>query len=246
MRTTTLRVGTAVIVLPWHNPVLLAEQAATLDLVSGGRLDFGIGKGYRHSEFVRLPHSAGGSRRAVRGSARHHHQGVDVARAVLASRPVLAVRRHRGRAAAGAEAASAVLGRGRERRLDPARGAARLQPDPRPVRLAPEAIGERIALYRREREAHGLGFDPMQVAVARQLYVAHRIVPTPKLRWRGRPCTPSAPSTCRARPAARAARTFSPMRTPPAGPKPMRSTVRLMRSARSLRRLSGPEPNMSC
>src|ERR1044072_8680233 len=49
-RTTTLRLGTAVIVLPWHNPVLLAEQAATLDLISGGRVDFGIGKGYRHSE----------------------------------------------------------------------------------------------------------------------------------------------------------------------------------------------------
>ena len=51
-RTTTLRLGTAVIVLPWHNPVLLAEQAATLDLLSGGRLDFGIGKGYRYNEFV--------------------------------------------------------------------------------------------------------------------------------------------------------------------------------------------------
>src|SRR5436309_4460091 len=51
MRTSTLRLGTAVIVLPWHNPVLLAEQAATLDLISGGRFDFGVGKGYRHSEF---------------------------------------------------------------------------------------------------------------------------------------------------------------------------------------------------
>ena len=51
-RTTTLRLGTAVIVLPWHNPVLLAEQAATIDLLSGGRLDFGIGKGYRYNEFV--------------------------------------------------------------------------------------------------------------------------------------------------------------------------------------------------
>src|ERR1700730_9252320 len=51
-RTRTLRLGTAVIVLPWHNPVLLAEQAATVDLLSGGRLDFGIGKGYRHNEFV--------------------------------------------------------------------------------------------------------------------------------------------------------------------------------------------------
>ena len=52
MRTTKLRLGTAVMVLPWHNPVLLAEQAATLDLLSGGRLDFGIGKGYRHNEFT--------------------------------------------------------------------------------------------------------------------------------------------------------------------------------------------------
>jgi alkanesulfonate monooxygenase SsuD/methylene tetrahydromethanopterin reductase-like flavin-dependent oxidoreductase (luciferase family) len=51
-RTNRLRLGTAVIVLPWHNPVLLAEQAATLDLLSGGRLDFGIGKGYRYNEFA--------------------------------------------------------------------------------------------------------------------------------------------------------------------------------------------------
>ena len=51
-RTSRIRLGTAVVVLPWHNPVLLAEQAATLDLVSGGRFDFGVGKGYRESEFA--------------------------------------------------------------------------------------------------------------------------------------------------------------------------------------------------
>jgi alkanesulfonate monooxygenase SsuD/methylene tetrahydromethanopterin reductase-like flavin-dependent oxidoreductase (luciferase family) len=50
-RTRTIRLGTAVVVLPWHNPVLVAEQAATLDLLSGGRLDFGVGKGYRDYEF---------------------------------------------------------------------------------------------------------------------------------------------------------------------------------------------------
>src|SRR5262249_58674741 len=44
--------GTAVIVLAWHSPVLLAEQAATLDLISNGRLDLGLGKGYRASEFL--------------------------------------------------------------------------------------------------------------------------------------------------------------------------------------------------
>ena len=51
-RTQRIRLGTAVIVLPWHNPALLAEQVATLDLVSNGRFDFGVGKGYRESEFA--------------------------------------------------------------------------------------------------------------------------------------------------------------------------------------------------
>ena len=37
--------------MPWHNPVLVAEQAATLDLLTGGRFDFGVGKGYRKGEF---------------------------------------------------------------------------------------------------------------------------------------------------------------------------------------------------
>lgn len=49
--TSTMRLGTGVTVMPWHNPVLLAEQAATVDLVSNGRLDFGVGKGYRPNEF---------------------------------------------------------------------------------------------------------------------------------------------------------------------------------------------------
>ena len=50
-RTQRIRLGTAVVVLPWHNPVLVAEQVATLDLLSGGRVDFGVGKGYRQAEF---------------------------------------------------------------------------------------------------------------------------------------------------------------------------------------------------
>jgi len=49
--TSTIRLGTAVVVVPWHNPALLAEQAATLDLLSGGRLDLGLGRGYRDLEF---------------------------------------------------------------------------------------------------------------------------------------------------------------------------------------------------
>jgi alkanesulfonate monooxygenase SsuD/methylene tetrahydromethanopterin reductase-like flavin-dependent oxidoreductase (luciferase family) len=49
--TKKIRLGTAVIVVPWHNPVLLAEQAATVDVLSNGRLDLGVGKGYRPGEF---------------------------------------------------------------------------------------------------------------------------------------------------------------------------------------------------
>ena len=50
-RTTRIRLGTAVIVLPWHNPALLAETVAVLDILSKGRFDFGIGKGYKKVEF---------------------------------------------------------------------------------------------------------------------------------------------------------------------------------------------------
>ncbi|MGF1599620.1 MAG: LLM class flavin-dependent oxidoreductase [Acidimicrobiales bacterium] len=50
-RTNRIRLGTAVVVLPWHNPVLLAEQASTVDLLSNGRLDLGVGRGYRPNEF---------------------------------------------------------------------------------------------------------------------------------------------------------------------------------------------------
>lgn len=51
-QTSKIRLGTGVVVLPWHNPVLLAEQIATIDQLSQGRFDFGIGKGYRPHEFA--------------------------------------------------------------------------------------------------------------------------------------------------------------------------------------------------
>ena len=43
--TSHIRLGTAVVVLPWHNPILVAEQAATLDLLSGGRAEIMVGRG---------------------------------------------------------------------------------------------------------------------------------------------------------------------------------------------------------
>ncbi len=50
-RTTNIRIGTAVIVLPLHNPILVAEEVAMLDVMSGGRLNLGIGAGYQQQEF---------------------------------------------------------------------------------------------------------------------------------------------------------------------------------------------------
>ena len=50
-RTKAIRLGTAVTVLPWYNPIMVAEQAATVDILSHGRLDFGVGRGFRAAEF---------------------------------------------------------------------------------------------------------------------------------------------------------------------------------------------------
>jgi natural product biosynthesis luciferase-like monooxygenase protein len=45
-RTSKMRIGTAVVLLPYHNPIRVAEDYATLDCLSDGRLDFGIGHGF--------------------------------------------------------------------------------------------------------------------------------------------------------------------------------------------------------
>src|SRR5207253_9821335 len=53
-KTTRLRVGTAVIVVPLHHPLVIGEEIATLDLLSGGRLDVGLGRGCLLFEFGRF------------------------------------------------------------------------------------------------------------------------------------------------------------------------------------------------
>jgi alkanesulfonate monooxygenase SsuD/methylene tetrahydromethanopterin reductase-like flavin-dependent oxidoreductase (luciferase family) len=50
-QTSTIRLGTAILVPPLHHPIRLAEDIATLDLVSGGRLDIGFGRGSANYEY---------------------------------------------------------------------------------------------------------------------------------------------------------------------------------------------------
>src|SRR5689334_24323142 len=56
-RTKRIALGTAVIVLPWHDPVRVAEEIALLDVMSGGRCLFGFGRGAASVEYAgfRIP-----------------------------------------------------------------------------------------------------------------------------------------------------------------------------------------------
>src|SRR5439155_6838482 len=171
-RTTTLRLGTAVLVLPWHNPVLLAEQVATLDLLSRGRVDFGVGMGYRHKEF------AGFCMPMEEAEARFHESLVVMLRAWTSDEPWS----HHGKywqfddvvveppthqkphpplwmGAGSPESIKKVASKGYKLLLD--------------QYASFDEIRERIALYKSEVERQGRTFDPMSVGVTRSINVVN-------------------------------------------------------------------------
>jgi probable F420-dependent oxidoreductase len=62
--TSRIRLGTSVLVMPYYTPVMLAKQLATLDVLSRGRLDVGLGLGWSMDEFeaVGVPYAGRGRR----------------------------------------------------------------------------------------------------------------------------------------------------------------------------------------
>jgi alkanesulfonate monooxygenase SsuD/methylene tetrahydromethanopterin reductase-like flavin-dependent oxidoreductase (luciferase family) len=75
-RTTRIRIGTFLLLLPLHNPVRIAEDSATLDLISAGRFDLGVGLGYRRREF-----DDQGISHATRGA--RMEEGLEIVRGLL-------------------------------------------------------------------------------------------------------------------------------------------------------------------
>lgn len=62
--TSTITLGTSVIILPYRNPVVVAKMIATLDQLSGGRVIFGVGPGWMREEYgaLSVPFEKRGSR----------------------------------------------------------------------------------------------------------------------------------------------------------------------------------------
>src|SRR6202166_537968 len=170
-RTSTLRLGTAVLVLPWHTPVLLAEQAATLDLLSGGRLDFGIGNGYRYNEFAgfcvpmeeanaRFDECLGVILKAWTSNEPFSHRGHYWQFNEVVVEPPTAQRPHPPiwMGAGGESSVRRVAARGYNLLLG--------------QYASPADVGRSIAAYKSAVEASGRRFDPLQIGVTRAFFVA--------------------------------------------------------------------------
>ena len=98
--TVRLRLGTGVIILPQRNPVVLAKELATLDVVSGGRLLFGLGAGYLEAEFRALGAPLRATGRCNRRSDRSDQGPLDDGKTCLPvgdSSPSAALTRNRAR-----------------------------------------------------------------------------------------------------------------------------------------------------
>jgi probable F420-dependent oxidoreductase len=171
-RTEKIRLGTAVVVLPWHNPALVAEEAATLDLLSNGRLDFGIGKGYRPYEFsgfcvpqdeatARFDEALDVIRKAWTTKGRFSYEGRWWRYDNIVVEPAPIQQPH----------PPFWMGAGSP---DSIRRAAREGYNLLLDQIAPvDAIIERVRVFREECKAAGRAYDPAMVGVTRGLQIVH-------------------------------------------------------------------------
>jgi probable F420-dependent oxidoreductase len=162
-RTERVRLGTSVLVLPYHNPIRLAKTAATLDVLSDGRLILGVGVGSIEQEMHAM-----GSPFAERGAV--SDEAIAVMRALwseddpsfdgkysrfagmkFSPKPV--------------QKPSIPLVIGGVSRAA-IRRAARLGDGWQPLGLSPEALGQGIALLREQAMAHGRDVSKIPVSIA--------------------------------------------------------------------------------
>jgi alkanesulfonate monooxygenase SsuD/methylene tetrahydromethanopterin reductase-like flavin-dependent oxidoreductase (luciferase family) len=141
--TSKIRLGSAVVVVPWHNPVLLAEQVATIDQLSKGRYDFGVGRG-AFTETERWSYE----------SERWQFNDIIV-------EPPVVQQPH----------PPMWVGAGSEKSIRAAaRNGFNLLLD---QMTSFEGIGDRVSWYREELEEMGETFDPYRIGVTRGLMVAN-------------------------------------------------------------------------
>jgi probable F420-dependent oxidoreductase len=171
-RTERIRLGTAVVVLPWHNPVIIAEQAATLDLLSNGRLDFGVGKGYRAYEFsgfcvpqdeatARFDEAMEVIRKAWTSPLRFSYEGRywHFDNVVVEPSPIQQPHPPFWLGAGSAESIRRAAREGYNLLLD---------------QIAPtDVVIDRVRVFREECERVGRQYDPMMVGVTRGLQIVH-------------------------------------------------------------------------
>jgi len=165
-RTTRVRLGTSVLVLPYHNPIRLAKTAATLDVVSGGRLILGVGVGLIEQEMLAM-----GSPFAERGALTDG--AIAVMRALWSQdEPRFDGTYHR---FAGMKfspkplqkpSIPVVIGGVSRAAI---RRAARLGDGWQPLGLSPEALGQGIATLREEARACGRDVSTIPVSIAMSL-----------------------------------------------------------------------------
>jgi alkanesulfonate monooxygenase SsuD/methylene tetrahydromethanopterin reductase-like flavin-dependent oxidoreductase (luciferase family) len=169
-RTTRLRLGTALIILPWHNPLLLAEQIGTIDLLSNGRVDCGVGKGFRYVECrgFGIPGEELGERfeegldvlmKSWRSTGRFSHHGKfwNFDDAIIDPRPVQRPHPPIWIGAASETSIERAADRGYSLLLDQFSDSTQ--------------IGARFAWYRKCVLVRGHAFDPMRVGVTRAFHL---------------------------------------------------------------------------